>query len=415
MTEELIVIESFYDSSVYVMGNSPGADEALSIASLLEIGKKMAANPPKRSVLLLATTGHGQSLRGMREYATAVSGKSKALKKIKVELRNKKNNASKILDGLELDNPLATELAVQNPQLFSLLYEALKNQIKDEVDIISKKLMQLRLQENADQDLISKLDNKRKLLRRISWKSDYSSLPEEEMAAVKALFPHVKKKVLNTKRDIKQQLNAIKSARELRKIVRSKEMVCGISLHLSSHGEGVGAFGEGWFYELRPRVNLSRTFSRINDILDDAVPEVEKLTGTEGMYKDTLRPDRSRPWQTWLLDEPQFSSEIGIMSGKLCFTFATVNDGREYWGTPFDTVENVNWDKIGKQAELTEGLIRKISDSAGPLTSKLPRKGFAMVSFLQTSPPPEPFSWAFRAKPDFMPSPIPRETSNMKA
>ncbi len=106
----------------------------------------MAANPPKRSVLLLATTGHGQSLRGIREYASAVSGKSKTLKKIKVELRNKKNDASKILDGLELDNPLAAELATENPKLFSLLYETLKNQIKDEVDIVSKKLMQLRLQ-----------------------------------------------------------------------------------------------------------------------------------------------------------------------------------------------------------------------------------------------------------------------------
>ncbi|WP_415713110.1 FtsX-like permease family protein [Maridesulfovibrio sp.] len=380
MAEELIVIEAFYDSSVYIMGDSPGADEALSIASLLEIGKKMAANPPKRSVLLLATTGHGQSLRGMREYATAVSGKSKTLKKIKVELRNKKNDASKILDGLKLDNPLAADLAVKNPKLFTLLYETLKNQIKDEVDIISKKLMQLRLQEDADQNIITELDNRRKLLRRISWKSDYSILPPEEAKAVKNLFPHVKDKVFKIKQDIKQQLSAIKSARELRKIVRSKEMVCGISLHLSSHGEGVGAFGQGWFYELRQRVNLSRTFSRINDILGNAVPEVERNTGTEGMYKDTLRPDRTRPWQTWLLDQPQFSSEVGIMSGKLSFTFATVNDGREYWGTPFDTIENINWNKIGKQAELTEGLIRKISDSEGPLTTKLPRKGFAMVN-----------------------------------
>ncbi|WP_319759519.1 FtsX-like permease family protein [Maridesulfovibrio sp.] len=380
MAEELVVIEAFYDSSMYVMGQSPGADEALSIASLLEIGKKMAANPPKRSVLLLATTGHGQSLRGMREYTTAVAGKSKTLKKIKVELRNKKNDAAKILGGLELDNPLATELAVENPKLFSLLYETLKNQIKDEVDIISKELMQLRLRKDADQDEITALDSKRKLLRRISWKGDYSNLPPEEMAAVKELFPHVRKKVQSIKKDIKQQLSAIKSARELRRVVRTKEMVCGISLHLSSHGEGVGAFGEGWFYNLRPRVNLSRTFSRINDILENAAPEVEKTTGTEGMYKDTLRPDRTRPWQTWLLDKPQFSSEIGIMAGKLCFTFATVNDDRQYWGTPFDTVENINWNKIGKQAEFTEGLIRKISDSDGPLTTKLPRKGFAMVN-----------------------------------
>ncbi|WP_320169569.1 FtsX-like permease family protein [Maridesulfovibrio sp.] len=380
MAEQLVVIEAFYDTSTFIIGKGPGADEALSVASLIEIGKKLAANPPKRSVLLLATTGHGQSLRGMREFVEAVSGKSKTLKKAKAELRKKKDNAAMVLDGLEMDNPLATEMAVENPELYELLYTALKNQIKDEVDIISKQLMQLRMQEDANPQDIESLDAKRKLLRRISWKTDYSTLPSEELAAVKDLFPHVRDRVYKVKHDIKQQLEAIRSARELRKVVRSKEMVCTVSLYLSSHGEGVGAFGEGWFYALRPRVNLSRTFSIINNILGDAVPEVEKTTGTEGMYRDTLRPDRTRPWQTWLLDRPQFSSEIATMAGDLAFTFATVNDGRAYWGTPFDTVDKINWTGVGKQAELIEGLIRKISETPGELTTKKPRKGYSILS-----------------------------------
>ncbi|WP_027722587.1 FtsX-like permease family protein [Maridesulfovibrio zosterae] len=379
MAEQLIVIESFYDSSSYIMGDAPGADEALSVASLLDIGRKIAANPLKRSVLLLATTGHAQSLRGMREFINAISGKSKILKKIKVELSKKKNNASRILEGLENDNPLATEIATGNPELYELLYKTIKNQIKDEADIISKELMSQRLQKNIDQKQIVQLDNRRKLLRRISWKTDYSNLPSEEMAEIKSLFPKLKEKVLITKHDTKQQLNAIKSARKLRSIVRSKELACSVSLHLSSHGEGVGAFGEGWFYELRPRINLSRTFSQINNILGDAVPIVEQETGTEGLYKDTLRPDRTRPWQTWLLDKPQFSSEIGTLAGQLSFTFATVNDAREYWGTPFDSIENINWNNIAKQASLIEGLIRKISNTPKELTTKKPRKGFSQV------------------------------------
>ncbi|WP_432736043.1 FtsX-like permease family protein [Maridesulfovibrio sp. FT414] len=380
LAEQLVIIEAFYDCSTYLMGGTPGADEALSVASLIEMGKKLAENPPKRSVLLLATSGHGQSLRGMREFIEAVSGKSKNLKVLKAELRKKKDNAALILDGLEQDNPLATEVAAQNPELYELLYTALKNQIKDEVDIISKELMHQRLQEDADKDAIAALDNRRKLLRRISWKTDYSDLPSEELAAVKDLFPKVREKVDTVRHDIKQQLEAVRSARELRTVVRSKEPVCFISLYLSSHGEGVGAFGQGWFYELRPSINLSRTFSQINNILGDAVPETEKETGTEGMYRDTLRPDQSRPWQTWLLDKPQFSSEIATMAGELGFTFATVNDGRALWGTPYDTVENMNWDSIEKQGQLIEGLIRKIAGTAGELTTKKPRKGFALLS-----------------------------------
>lgn len=379
MAEQLVIIEAFYDTTTYIMGNGPGADEALSVASLLEIGRKLAENPPKRSVLLLATTGHGQSLRGMREFVKAVAGKSKTLKMLQVDLRKKRKQATQILLSLEKDNPLAPEVAAEDPEMFSLLHTALKNQIKDEVDIISKKLMNLRLQDDADQQQISSVDARRKLLRRISWKTDYSTLPSEELAALKDLFPKLHKKVETSRTDIKRQLEAIQSARELRREVRAKDMVCSVSLYLSSHGEGVGAFGEGWFYELRPRVNLSRTFSHINNILGNTVPEVEKATGTEGMYKDTLRPDRTRPWQTWLLDKPQFSSEIATMAGDLSFTFATVNDGRPYWGTPFDTVENVNWEGIEKQSALIEGLVRKISDTEGELTNKKPRKGFSIV------------------------------------
>lgn len=380
LSEELVIIESFYDSSSYIMGNSPGAGEALSIASLLEIGKKLAANPPKRSILLLATSGHGQSLRGVREFIKAISGKSISLKKIKAKLSTKRSNAAKILKGFDLDNPLTAEVAAENPELSTLMYEALKNQIKDEVDILNKKLMVMRMQHDIKKEDIEKTDQKRKLLRRISWKTDYSTLPAEEVAALQDLFPKVKENVQAIKHDIDQQLDAARSARILRTIVRSREPVCFISLHLSSHGEGVGAFGRGWFYNLRPRINLSRTFAQINDILNDAAPDVEKKIGSQGLFADTLRPNSSKPWQTWLLDKPQFGSEIANMAGMLSFTFATVNDDRAYWGTPFDTIPNIKWDGVKKQAELVEGLINSVSNSPEVLTTKLPRKGFGLVS-----------------------------------
>ncbi|WP_291327745.1 FtsX-like permease family protein [Desulfovibrio sp. UCD-KL4C] len=380
LSEELVIIESFYDSSSYIMGNSPGAGEAISIASLLKIGKYFAANPPKRSILLLATSGHGQSLRGMREFFKAISGKSISLKKIKAQLTTKKNNAVKVLKGLDMDNPLATEVAASNPELFKLMYHALKNQIKDEVDILNKNLMLMRMQQGIKKEDIEKVDRKRKLLRRISWKTDYSTLPADELAALHNLFPKVKENIQALKNDIKQQLDSAKSARKLRTTVRSKDPVCFISLHLSSHGQGVGAFGRGWFYDLRPRVNLSRTFSQVNEILNDTAPAVEKEIGTHGLFADTLRPNSSKPWQTWLLDKPQFGSEIATMAGMLGFTFATVNDDRAYWKTPFDTIQNINWDGLEKQAKLVEGLIKGISNSPKVLTTKPPRKGFALVN-----------------------------------
>ena len=105
----------------------------------------------------------------------------------------------------------------------------------------------MRMQQDIKKEDIEKVDKKRKLLRRISWKTDYSTLPADELAALHNLFPKVKENVQALKNDVKQQLDSAKSARKLRTTVRSKDPVCFISLHLSSHGQGVGAFGRGWF------------------------------------------------------------------------------------------------------------------------------------------------------------------------
>ena len=67
LKEELVMVEAFYDSTAWVAGRSPGADEAFSVATLLDLAGTLKARPPSRSVVLVATGGHAQSLAGMRE------------------------------------------------------------------------------------------------------------------------------------------------------------------------------------------------------------------------------------------------------------------------------------------------------------------------------------------------------------
>ena len=67
LQEQLIMVEAFYDSTALVAGLSPGADEACSIATLLDLARILKQYPPQRSVVLVATAGHAQGLAGMRE------------------------------------------------------------------------------------------------------------------------------------------------------------------------------------------------------------------------------------------------------------------------------------------------------------------------------------------------------------
>ena len=96
-----MMIEAFYDSTAYVPGLSPGADEAVSIATLLELARKFKETPPERSVLLVATSGHAQSLAGLRDLVWSLRASPKDLRKQKKHLRDLVKDTRKVLNALD--------------------------------------------------------------------------------------------------------------------------------------------------------------------------------------------------------------------------------------------------------------------------------------------------------------------------
>ena len=87
LKQQLLIVESFFDNKEFVAGNSPGADAASSIATFLELANSFTKNPPQRSVLLLATSGHTQTLAGMRDAMWSLNARSKDLRNAKTTLR----------------------------------------------------------------------------------------------------------------------------------------------------------------------------------------------------------------------------------------------------------------------------------------------------------------------------------------
>jgi len=68
LSRELVAISAYYDSISVVPGKAPGAESACGIVALLEIAKNLTENPPDRSVLILATSGHFMALRGIDAF-----------------------------------------------------------------------------------------------------------------------------------------------------------------------------------------------------------------------------------------------------------------------------------------------------------------------------------------------------------
>lgn len=69
LKQELLVVTGYFDSASIVLERGPGAEQASGLAGLLETARVLAANPPRRSVLLAALDGHFQALSGARELA----------------------------------------------------------------------------------------------------------------------------------------------------------------------------------------------------------------------------------------------------------------------------------------------------------------------------------------------------------
>lgn len=68
LRDQVILIQAYYDGASVVPALAPSAETACGIAGMLEMARAFKANPPKRSILFLATSGHFLGLNGMRAY-----------------------------------------------------------------------------------------------------------------------------------------------------------------------------------------------------------------------------------------------------------------------------------------------------------------------------------------------------------
>lgn len=377
LREELVIVEAFYDSTAFVFGRSPGADEAIGIGTLLELGRALKKSPPGRSVLLVATGGHAQTLAGMREMIWSLRARSKDLRNMKKKLDATVKRTRKMVDVLR-----SVSLEGSRDEASDrLLREAVSERIKTEVDMISRQLMNLRLQEKdgSNQETIQELARHRLLLRRLGWRNTFYDLTRDEKQALTTLIPLAVKDHEATLSDAKRQLKMLESARRFRSLVKDMDPATVVSLHLSSHGDGLGAFNQGFLYPLKPTINRVAAYSTLDEVLRHGASIVEGSPGDNPLFRDTLRPSRLHSWDSYFLDRPFLGGEVSALAGYLGLSLATLHDARQMWGTPYDLPDDVNWEYALKQSGLVAGLVNQLTRAPVLHAGNLPTEGFATV------------------------------------
>ncbi|MGE5531416.1 MAG: M28 family metallopeptidase, partial [Bacteroidota bacterium] len=100
LKEEAIILEAYYDSVSIVPRIAPGAEGATGIATMLELARLFKANPPARTVIFLACSGHYQALSGAREFE-ALWGREPRKAKNRLDKLNELNKQLVELQGLK--------------------------------------------------------------------------------------------------------------------------------------------------------------------------------------------------------------------------------------------------------------------------------------------------------------------------
>jgi uncharacterized membrane protein YbaN (DUF454 family) len=366
---ELLLVEAFLDASRYVPQHAPGADEGTSLATLLQLAHDFAAAPPERSILLLASTGRGNNLAGMREAVWALSSKKKDLTEELGEIRERGQAAQMTVELLNKG-----ELATQNAEHDKLILQAIQTELRNEIEGINTALRLARKDAKANAARIKELAQKKLLLRRVGWEPAYDALDAEALEAVRQVVPLALTRAKRIEADIAERVEILESALRMNALAEGRRMAAAVSLHLSSHGNAVGSVGDGWMFKLIPTLNRAKQYTHIRPVLNAAAK------GHSLAYDDLLGGTGRQQWFNHFPDQPAMGGELTALAAMPGFTLATLNDMRSVWGTPYDTLDRVDMERVRVQADLVTTMLRALDRAELPNAPYKAVSGFSTLS-----------------------------------
>ncbi len=305
---EAIILEAYYDSISVVPAIAPGAENAVSIATLLRFAEIFAENPPKRSVIFLACSGHFSALAGAREFID-LWGKEPRKEKLRHERLDKLNKELVELEKL------------------------LDDMSEETADMMARRK---ELETTAADMSPGRLARAREMASRIN----VGQLELGETAA--------ETRVARLERDVARKQNDIQLWERLDQFERIHLF---IGLDLSTHTAALGSFQVGWYFS---QAHLLRFYSPLGKQYSQYAEDICKALGmsvTEN-FVDGINPIKGREWHTFFPGKIAFDHEMIIRGGRPGIVFTTVNDARSLVDTPLDTLDNIEIDNLVTQGRL---------------------------------------------------------------
>jgi hypothetical protein len=300
---QVIVVQSYYDSISVVPALAPGADTSCGLATMLEMIRAFKANPPKRSMMFVATSAHFQALQGIREYV------DKHLDEWSppgtVEAATAKENAGRV--GAWLGASLL---------VFGLLFAG----------VLARKPVAATKRFNPMSITLGI-----SLLVVLCLNIGFYSVPHKTP------------------------------------LRRPPSIYLWAGLDMTSQTRSFGIFYKGWFYDFREDIqgrfsDIARVCRENAEKIG-----VTLGFDFKRYFNDGVNPVDGKNWRNFIPGQPAFDSEAVTMAGGNAITFASTDDSRALVDTPFDTPNQVNIANLTQQVKLLNCLMWHIvTDTNAP-------------------------------------------------
>lgn len=374
LSKQQVVIDAYYDSISITPDVAPGAESACSIATLFQVIKAFKEQPPKRSLVFLASSGHFEGLQGVKWFIRDRIRGARSEKYVRRifglidTARREIEDAAQRVWEEEKTGPTKVkktheEIVEERYRALGRIAKALKTALKRTGRVPAVVAKARRVDPNKGkvkerQLTPQELEDRVKLLGEFE-----AASPEIRQTLQSALQVVQDARRQGRGADISEKERLLEGVREaLEKATDAldfseKGISLWFSIDLSSHRPTFGVFYKAYFYDYSEAIQW-----KFSDIGKKAREYGDLIAGALSVKRDDRLVDginaiQGRNWQTYMAGKLALSSEVATLAAIPGVGFATVNDSRPYVDTSLDTPEHVQLPNLYEQAKFLTCLL----------------------------------------------------------
>lgn len=384
LRKQQTVLHAYYDSIAVTPDLAPGAENACSVAALLELARMMKDTPPQRSVTFLATAGHFSAMAGEKAFiARRMRGarSEHSVRKIFTLI----NEARRGLDdaGLKVwdeDRTCDADRVPKSDEEITTERMRALGRVQRAVQQAGKKLRaadrQVQWAQTHDPNrgkLYERKLSPAELERREGFLQGFATdLPAMHQAVSQLAAVVAPARQLRRQGSLEQCQQALQQVREAIEQTSdaldfsAEDISLWIAVDLSSHNGTFGCFYKGYFYDYleSDQWKYSEIGKKCREYADVIARRL--AVDRDTAFVDGINALKGKSWQTYVAGKLALSNEVAALAGIPAFGLATVDDSRPWVDTPMDVPAYVDTANLFKQTQFMACLLADMINITEP-------------------------------------------------